>query len=106
SLAMVRAFGPPNGGLLTPADFSAAQGIDLAAVTLEEAGRAVLTVPWASAAAQPFARGVGLCAIDIHGLSAAALFEAQPDASYVDELELSAPLCAVPTLRGVPRVAP
>ena len=29
-----------------------------------------------------------------------------PEALHVDELELSAPLLAVPTLRGVPRLAP
>lgn len=106
SLALVRAFGAPNGGLLTPADFSAPQGLDLAAVELEQSGRKLLGVPWAAAAQRPFTRGVGVCAIDINGLVAAAMFEAQPEGSYVEELELSAPLLAVPTLRGVARVTP
>ena len=36
----------------------------------------------------------------------AAVLEAEPEGVAVDELELVAPLLAVPTLRGVPRVAP
>ena len=47
-----------------------------------------------------------LSAIDVNGLFMAAAFECQPEALHVEELELSAPLLAVPTLRGVPRVAP
>jgi gamma-glutamyltranspeptidase/glutathione hydrolase len=106
SLALVRAFGAPNGGLLTPADFAAPGGLDEAASELSQAGQPLLSVPWAAEAQRPFTRGVGVCAIDINGLVAAAVFEAQPEASYVEELELSAPLWAVPTLRGVPRVTP
>ncbi|HYQ17006.1 MAG TPA: hypothetical protein VEQ58_14645, partial [Polyangiaceae bacterium] len=45
-------------------------------------------------------------AVDINGLFVAAAFDCQPDALYVDELELSAPMLATPTLRGVPRATP
>ena len=106
SLALVRAFGPPSGGLLTPADFAPPSGLDVAAVQLEGAQQTRLGVPWALQAKRAFARGVCVCAVDVNGLFAAAAFEAEPESAYVEELELSAPLLAAPTLRGVPRVTP
>jgi hypothetical protein len=45
-------------------------------------------------------------AVDVNGMFVAAAFECQPEALYVEELELSAPLVAEPTLRGVRRVSP
>jgi gamma-glutamyltranspeptidase/glutathione hydrolase len=106
SRAMVRAFGAPNGGLVTPADFAHPEALDLLAQRVEEPGCARLMAPWAESAKIPFVRGATVSAIDINGLFVAAAFECQPDALYVEELELSAPLLASPTLRGVPRVAP
>lgn len=106
SLALVRSFGPPNGGLLTPADFAHPEGLDLPSSRFEREGSSVLAAPWAGEAAAPFARGVAVSAIDVNGLFAAAVFEAQAEGHYVDELELSCPLLAAPTLRGVPRVTP
>ena len=102
SRALVRAFGAPNGGLLTPADFTSPQGLDVPA---ERTG-GLLTAPWATHATSAFARGVAVSAIDVSGMFVAAAFDGQPEGLYVEELELSAPLLAVPTLRGVPRVAP
>jgi hypothetical protein len=102
SRALVRAFGAPNGGLLTPADFSRPEGLDLPAVRAGER----LTAPWASAATSAFVHGATVSAIDVSGMFVAAAFERMPEALHVDELELSAPLLAVPTLRGVPRLAP
>jgi gamma-glutamyltranspeptidase/glutathione hydrolase len=102
SRAMVRAFGAPNGGSLTPADFSRPEQLDAQATRSE----ARLTAPWAAEAKAPFLRGSTVSAIDVNGLFVAAAFECQPEALYVDELELSAPLLAVPTLRGVARTAP
>ena len=105
SRALVRAFGAPNGGALTPADFARPEGLDVPAIR-SEPPKARLAAPWASEAAAPFARGSVVSAVDVNGLFVAAAFETQPEASYVGELELSAPLLAAPTLRGVPRVAP
>jgi gamma-glutamyltranspeptidase/glutathione hydrolase len=106
SRALVRAFGAPNGGLVTPADFAHPEALDLPAQRLEQGGTARLVAPWADSAKSPFVRGATVCAVDVKGLFVAAAFECQPDALYVEELELSAPLMASPTLRGVPRVAP
>lgn len=106
SRALVRAFGAPHGGLVTPADFAHPEGLDLPAQRLERGAVARLVAPWAEAAKSPFARGTTVSAIDVKGLFVAAAFESQPEALYVEELELSAPLMAAPTLRGVPRVAP
>jgi len=102
SRALVRAFGAPNGGLLTPADFTHPEGLDVPAVRDQD----LLAPPWATQAASAFVRGVAISAVDVGGMFVAAAFDCQPDALYVDELELSAPLLAVPTLRGVPRLAP
>jgi hypothetical protein len=106
AMALVRAFGTPNGGLVTPGDFTPPSGLDLAAVPMPDAPRPALMVPWAQEARSAFTRGVGVCAIDVNGLLAAVVFETRPDGANVEELELSAPLVASPTLRGVPRLAP
>jgi hypothetical protein len=107
SLALVRAFGAPSGGALTPADFAApAAGLDVAARRVERDGAQLLTAPWAESAAGSLLRGVAVCAVDVNGLFAAAVLEAEPVGVLVEELELVAPLLATPTLRGVPRVAP
>ena len=102
SRALVRAFGAPNGGLLTPADFAAPSGLDHAAVRSEQR----LVAPWATEATAAFVRGTTVSAVDVNGMFVAAAFECQPEALYVEELELSAPMLAAPTLRGVTRVAP
>jgi hypothetical protein len=101
SRALVRAFGAPNGGLVTPADFARPEGLDVPASRTD-----LLTAPWAGDAKGAFVRGATVSAIDVNGLFVAAAFECQPEALYVEELELSAPMLAAPTLRGVPRVAP
>lgn len=106
SRALVRAFGAPNGGLVTPGDFAKPSGLDVAALRGDVGGGPALTAPWAADGAPPFARGVCVSAIDVNGMFVAAAFECQPEALYVEELELSAPLVAQPTLRGVPRLAP
>jgi gamma-glutamyltranspeptidase/glutathione hydrolase len=106
SRALVRQFGAPNGGLLTPADFARPEGLDKPALRREHAGTARLSAPWADEAAAPFARGTTVSAVDVNGLFVAAAFECQPEAIYVEELELSAPMLATPTRRGVPRATP
>lgn len=105
SRAMVRAFGAPNGGLVTPGDFAHPEGLDVPALR-SEASTTRLCAPWAQDATSAFVRGTTVSAIDINGMFVAAAFECQPEGLYVEELELSAPLLATPTMRGVPRVAP
>jgi gamma-glutamyltranspeptidase/glutathione hydrolase len=102
SRALVRAFGAPNGGALTQADFARPEALDMPALRRE----ARLSAPWAAEAKLPFARGTVVTAVDVNGLFVAAAFDAQPEAAYVEELELSAPLLATPTMRGVTRAAP
>jgi len=104
--ALVRAFGAPNGGLVTPADFMRPQGLDLPAAQLERSGVPVLVAPWAAEASSPFVRGATVTAVDVSGMFVAAAFECQAEGLFVEELELSAPLLAEPTRRGVRRVAP
>ncbi len=105
SRALVRAFGAPNGGLVTPADFARPESLDAPARRTEDP-LPQLMAPWAERATAPFVRGATVSAIDINGMFMAGAFECQPEALYVEELELSAPLVAAPTLRGVARVAP
>ncbi|HVY27506.1 MAG TPA: hypothetical protein VHB79_13200 [Polyangiaceae bacterium] len=106
SRALVRAFGAPNGGLVTPGDFAKPSDLDVAALRSQLDGGQALTAPWASDDAAAFARGATVSAVDVNGMFVAAAFDCQPEALYVEELELSAPMLAQPTLRGVPRVAP
>lgn len=104
--ALVRAFGPPAGGALTPADFTVAAALDGPTAQLEREGRLARIAPWAREARTPLAGGVAVCAVDVNGLFAALIFDAQSEGAFVEELELSAPLLASPTLRGVARVRP
>jgi gamma-glutamyltranspeptidase/glutathione hydrolase len=106
SLALVRAFGPPNGGLVTPADFAHPQNLDIPATRVDRDGAPVLTAPWAEVVATAPGRGTVVTAVDINGLFAAASFDTLPEALPLDELELACPTLAAPTLRGVPRVTP
>ena len=50
--------------------------------------------------------GVGICASDIGGGLAALCYDNVATGLHVDELELVLPLDAVPTRRGLPRIAP
>jgi hypothetical protein len=102
SRALVRAFGAPSGGALTQADFARPEGLDTPAVR----SGSRLSAPWAGEATAPFVRGTVVTAVDVNGLFVAAAFDAQPEAAYVEELELSAPLLATPTMRGVARATP
>jgi gamma-glutamyltranspeptidase/glutathione hydrolase len=106
SRALVRAFGAPMGGALTPADFARPEALDVPAVRSDGPAAPRLSAPWANEATAPFVRGTVVVAVDVNGLFVAAAFEAQPEALYVEELELSAPMLATPTLRGVPRALP
>jgi len=104
--ALVRAFGTPTGGLLTPADFTRPSGLDVPGRHVELGGSPALTAPWSAEDAPAFRRGVSISAVDVGGMFVAAVFEAEPEALNVAELELAAPLLAEPTRRGVPRVTP
>jgi hypothetical protein len=108
--ALLRVAGPSQGGLLSPADFSNVGDVDREAVTRVGASPKLLEVPWASELEhfEPEGFGVGfaLCAVDLHGVFCAVAYRRVVDGFVLDELELEAPLAAVPVLRGVTRVPP
>ncbi len=106
SRALVRVFGAPNGGLVTPTDFARPTALDLPATRLARGDSELLVAPWAGQARAGFERGASVCAVDVNGLFVAAAFECHGQGLFVDELELSAPLLAEPTWRGVPRLSP
>ncbi len=98
-----------EGGVLTPSDLELQSDVDLPA--LESADEGWLLAPWAADAARVKTarvpgRGAGICAADVHGVVAALCYRSFDAGAWVEELELMAPLAAVPVRRGVPRVAP
>lgn len=101
---------PVTGGQITPGDFAHAGEIDHPVIERGMADAVLLEAPWAEAAtaesADALGEGAAVCAVDVHGLFAALAHRRVSAGLYVEELELVCPLAAVPTLRGVPRVAP
>jgi gamma-glutamyltranspeptidase/glutathione hydrolase len=108
--ALLRAAGPSQGGLLSPADFHPPSEIDREAVTRGHGSGKLIEAPWAAdpAGAETAHLGAGgaVCAIDVRGVFAAVAFRRFIDGFPIEELELDAPLLGVPVLRGVARVAP
>ncbi|MBK7586785.1 MAG: hypothetical protein IPI67_42185 [Myxococcales bacterium] len=108
--AMLRVAGPSQGGLLSPADFAAVPEVDTDAVVRTEAGQRWFEVPWASAAkgmdVGELGSGCAICAVDVRRVFAAVCYRRLVSGFTIDELDLEAPLAAVPVMRGVPRVAP
>ncbi len=108
--AMLRVAGPSQGGLLSPADFAAVPKVDAEAVTRGRGSDRILEAPWAAAAAgmdvEPIGLGFAVCAVDVRRVLAALCYRRVTSGFTVDELELEAPLAAVPVMRGVPRVSP
>ena len=103
---MLRVAGPSQGGLLSSVDFGHVSGIDHEA-SIEDG---LVEAPWAGqgADADKSSMGVGcaVCAVDVRGTFAALCYRRLVDGFPIDDLELEAPLSAVPVLRGVTRVAP
>jgi hypothetical protein len=108
--ALLRVAGPSQGGQLSPADFGAAKDLDRDAVVRESGAKKWLEVPWAHEPPHPAPEvcGVGcaILAVDPRGVFAALAYRRVTDGFVIDELELEAPLAAVPVMRGVTRTAP
>ncbi len=106
---MLHLASPSEGGLLTPADFTAAADLVLDARERTTATGVVLEPPWADVKPEPMAgNGTrhGICAVDAEGVYAALAYECLEEGLEVAALGLVAPLVAVPVRRGTPRVAP
>lgn len=99
---------PSEGGLLTPADFTAASELTVLARERPVEDGLVLEPPWADAEpAEATGTPHGLCAIDARGVFAAIAYARIGGAGIgVDGLELRAALAATPVERGRPRVRP
>jgi hypothetical protein len=107
---MLHAAGLSQGGLLTPADFGAVPDLDCEAATRKLAGSTLVEPPWASEGAEvdvsELGIGCAVLAIDVRGTFAALCYRRLTDGFLLEDLELEAPLGAVPVLRGVTRIAP
>jgi hypothetical protein len=109
--AMLHVGGPSEGGLLTPSDFGAIPDIDAPAVERKFGSSKLLEPPWAAEGAKdvdPAELGIGcaVCAVDVRGVFAALNYYRVSDGMVLEELDVEAPLAAVPVRRGVARVAP
>lgn len=104
---MLHVAGPAQGGLLTSADFGKLTGLDQDALERESDGHRLVFAPWAfDEDAQTIGSGHAVCAVDARGVMAALSYRRVLHGIALDELDLEAPLAAVPVRRGVPRVAP
>jgi len=109
--ALLRVAGPSEGGLLTPSDFARIPDVDVPALERPGWGGIVAEPPWSRKLAQlgePARLGIGyaVCAVDARGVLAALCYRRVDAGLDVGELEVEAPLCAVPVRRGVARYAP
>jgi hypothetical protein len=100
---------PSQGGLLTPADFVAAEDASLEARTRKTRGTLVLEAPWVTDKAEPVGAGGSrhaICAVDAEGVYAALCYEQIGEGLDVPALGLVAALAAIPVRRGARRVTP
>lgn len=112
---LVAQFGRPNGGLLTPEDFQAAQPEVQKAMRLTRGELGIFTLPWAHLEAQrpaaparevDVARARVVAAVDRNATFALACWDEATDGRYVEELGLRAPFFAEPVRRGETRIKP
>lgn len=109
--ALLRVAGPSQGGLITPADFTAVPTVDRKAIRQAIGDSMLLVPPWAAEAAQQVqgaepGAGHAVCAVDVRGVFAALCFRRAERGVAIEELELMAPLSAAPVRRGHVRVRP
>lgn len=106
---LLREAGPSEGGLLTPPDFNQSLEVDHDAERVTVGAHPVARPPW-GAEAVPTVEGAGVgcavCAVDRRGVFAALSYRRVLDGFPIEELELEAPLNAVPVERGKTRVSP
>ena len=105
---MLHVASPSEGGLLSPADFTAASDVSVAAEERSIDGVISLEPPWADAESPPGAIALteSVCAIDAQGAFAALSYSRIGQGLRVDALELVASLAATPVERGRTRVRP
>jgi gamma-glutamyltranspeptidase/glutathione hydrolase len=108
--SLLHVAGPSQGGLVTPADFGKVGDIDQDAAEHTARDITVYEPPWSADAtvecAAPLGIGCAVLAVDLHGVFAAISYRRITDGLVLEDLELEAPLVAVPVERGVTRVSP
>ena len=109
--AVLRVAGPSEGGLLTAGDFGSIGDVDHPASERVVGGATVLEVPWAQDdRGLPGGSDIGLgccvLAADVRGLFAGMAYRRVTHGFVIEDVELEAPLSAVPVQRGVARSAP
>jgi hypothetical protein len=112
--------GVSEGGLLTPADLASVSNLDFAARVHPEL-QDWAVVPWSSdesarsnrvavdASTEVLEETTStmlLCAVDARGIFAGISYQNVSHGVTIEELELEAPMSAVPVKRGIPRVSP
>jgi hypothetical protein len=100
---------PSQGGLLTPADFAAADDASLEARVRKTRDTIVLEAPWATDKTEPVGPGASrhaICAVDAEGVYAALCYERIGEGLAVPALELVLALSGTPVRRGTRRVTP
>lgn len=108
---LLRIAGPSEGGLLTQQDFDAVPEVDHAARETALGAGAWVEAPWGDEPAERHetaapGNGHAVLAVDVQGVFAALAYREATHGLVVAELELVAPLLAVPIMRGVVRVRP
>lgn len=105
---MLHLASPSEGGLLSPADFTAATDLVLDARERTLETGLAFEPPWVDVKLEASGSGTrhGICAVDADGVFAALAYECLGQGLEVAALGLVAPLVAVPVRRGTPRVAP
>jgi gamma-glutamyltranspeptidase/glutathione hydrolase len=105
---MLHVAGPSQGGLVTPSDFGPVADLDQPAVERTVRGVTLMEPAWAEEPIVDEGLGIGcaVCAVDVRGVFAALSYRRAADGLPLEELDLEAPLVAVPVKRGVARVSP
>jgi gamma-glutamyltranspeptidase/glutathione hydrolase len=107
--SMLQVAGPSQGGLITPADFGPVPEIDQPAAERQRSSTALFEPSWAEEIAgdgESLGIGCAICAVDVRGVFATLTYRRTADGLPLEDLDLEAPLLAVPVQRGVTRVSP
>ena len=109
--ALLRVAGPSEGGLLTPTDFGASFEVDQPAVERPLSDGLLVEAPWAGEdtplpEGSDLGIGCSVISVDVRGLFAALSYRRVTDGFAFEDIELEAPLGAIPVMRGVTRVGP
>ena len=106
---LLQVAGPSQGGLLTPSDFGAIADIDQTAADRKVGQTSLYEPEWARDdidEGDTSGIGAAVLAVDVRGTFAALSYRRTVSGFPLEDLELEAPLMAVPVRRGVARTAP